>query len=74
MTNAVQPETTGLSPIADERAADRATAIASSAAVADALATAFYILGTEETQKYCQAHAEVDAVMLPDAKHTNPKR
>lgn len=43
-----------------------ATAIAGSAAVADALATAFYILGTEETLKYCQAHTVVEAMMLPD--------
>jgi thiamine biosynthesis lipoprotein len=43
-----------------------ATAIASSAARADALATAFYILGTEEAVKYCQGHSDVEAVMLAE--------
>ncbi|MFT3883452.1 MAG: FAD:protein FMN transferase [Gemmatales bacterium] len=50
-----------------------ATAIASTAAVADALSTAFYIMGVEETAKYCQRHREVEAVMLEegakDARH-----
>ncbi len=52
-----------------------ATAIAGSAAIADALATAFYILGTEEALKYCQAHFDVDAMMLPEgAKQIIPAR
>lgn len=41
-----------------------ATAIAGTAAVADALATAFYVLGTDEAVKYCQAHQEVESIML----------
>lgn len=42
------------------------TAIAPSAATADALATAFYILGVDETAKYCQSQEEVEAVILPE--------
>jgi len=37
--------------------------LASSAAEADALSTAFYVLGPEAAQRYCDAHAEVAAVM-----------
>ncbi len=46
-----------------------ATAIVSgnsqfSAAEADALSTAFYLMGEEETEKYCQTHPEVRAILL----------
>jgi thiamine biosynthesis lipoprotein len=41
-----------------------ATALAPSAAEADALATAFYILGVEGTIEYCQNHAGVGALLL----------
>ncbi len=41
-----------------------ATATAPTAAEADALATAFFILGPEETQAYCAAHPDIGAVML----------
>ncbi|HQR06530.1 MAG TPA: FAD:protein FMN transferase [Gemmatales bacterium] len=43
-----------------------ATAIAFTAAVADALSTAFYIMGAEEAAKYCQTHREVEAMILPE--------
>jgi thiamine biosynthesis lipoprotein len=43
-----------------------ATAIAATAAEADALATAFYILGIDKTRLYCQSHPEVGAVLLSD--------
>jgi thiamine biosynthesis lipoprotein len=43
-----------------------ATAIAPTAAEADALATAFFILGVEKTRLYCQAHPNVGAILLPD--------
>jgi len=43
-----------------------ATAFAPTAAEADALATAFYILGVEATRRYCEAHPDVSAVILPD--------
>jgi thiamine biosynthesis lipoprotein len=45
-----------------------ATALAPTAAEADALATAFYILGVEGTSKYCQTHPNVGAVLLREGK------
>lgn len=42
-----------------------ATAIAPTAAAADALATAFFILGIEKTRTYCAAHPDVAAILLP---------
>ena len=41
-----------------------ATVIASAAAEADALSTAFYITGTEATQAYCAAHPNVGALLV----------
>jgi thiamine biosynthesis lipoprotein len=43
-----------------------ASAIAPTAAEADALATAFYILGVEKTRAYCETHPAVGAVLLPE--------
>jgi thiamine biosynthesis lipoprotein len=43
-----------------------ATVIAPTAAQADALATAFYVLGPEEARQYCEAHQEI-ACMLVNA-------
>jgi thiamine biosynthesis lipoprotein len=43
-----------------------ATAFAPTAAEADALATAFYILGGEPTRRYCETHRDVSAVILPN--------
>lgn len=46
---------------------DSASVIAPTAAEADALATAFYILGPERAQAYCDARPdEVGAVLLPE--------
>jgi FAD:protein FMN transferase len=42
-----------------------ATVVAPTAAQADALATAFFILGVDGTSAYCQAHPEVGALLLP---------
>jgi thiamine biosynthesis lipoprotein len=42
-----------------------ASAIASTAAEADALATAFFVLGEAATRVYCQSHPEIGAVLLP---------
>jgi thiamine biosynthesis lipoprotein len=42
-----------------------ATAVAPTAAVADALATAFFILGVDATRAYCRDHRDVGAVLLP---------
>jgi thiamine biosynthesis lipoprotein len=40
------------------------TVVAQSAAVADALATAFYVGGPELAERYCSSHADVLVVML----------
>src|SRR5206468_1729435 len=42
-----------------------ATAVAPTAAEADALATAFFVLGVEAARDYCSAHPGVGAVLLP---------
>jgi thiamine biosynthesis lipoprotein len=42
-----------------------ATAIAPTAAEADALATAFFVLGVEPVRIYCQKRPEIGAVLLP---------
>jgi thiamine biosynthesis lipoprotein len=43
-----------------------ATAFAPTAAEADALATAFYVLGPDGTQQYCESHPGVSAIILRD--------
>ena len=43
-----------------------ATVTAPNAAAADALATAFFILGAAATREYCAAHPEVGVVLLSD--------
>jgi thiamine biosynthesis lipoprotein len=49
-----------------------ATALAPTAAEADALATAFFILGIEKTQTYCAAHPEIGALLLPAGEDARP--
>lgn len=45
-----------------------ATCIAPDAATADALATAFFVLGEEGVRAYCKAHPEVAAILIaPDS-------
>lgn len=41
-----------------------ATVLAPSAALADALSTAFYVMGPQASLAYCQAHPEIGLVML----------
>ena len=41
-----------------------ATVVAPTSALADALSTAFYVLGPEKTADYCQNHPEIGAVLL----------
>ena len=43
-----------------------ATAIASTAAMADALSTAFYVMGVDEAARFCQNHPEIGAILLQD--------
>jgi len=42
-----------------------ATVTAPSATVADALATAFFILGVDKARDYCTAHPDIGALLLP---------
>jgi thiamine biosynthesis lipoprotein len=49
-----------------------ATVLAPTAAEADALATAFFILGVEKTRAYCATHRGVGAVLLPDQPDARP--
>jgi FAD:protein FMN transferase len=46
-----------------------ATVVAPSAALADALSTAFYVMGPQRSLAYCEAHAEVGMVMLCPDRH-----
>jgi thiamine biosynthesis lipoprotein len=46
--------------------------VAPTAAVADALATAFFILGVEKAEAYCAAHPEIGAVLLPQGEDALP--
>jgi thiamine biosynthesis lipoprotein len=47
-----------------------ATVTAPTAAEADALATAFFILGIEKARDYCEQHSEIGAVLIPaEAPH-----
>ena len=48
-----------------------ATVVAATAAEADALATAFFIMGVEEAKAYCNAHNQVGTVLLP-AEQAHP--
>jgi thiamine biosynthesis lipoprotein len=41
-----------------------ATVIAPTAAQADALSTAFYVMGLEKAEEYCSDHEEIAAIMI----------
>jgi thiamine biosynthesis lipoprotein len=49
-----------------------ASAIAPTAAQADALATAFFVLGVDQTRVYCEEHSEIGAVLLPAPSNAAP--
>jgi thiamine biosynthesis lipoprotein len=49
-----------------------ASAIAPTAAEADALSTAFFILGVEKTREYCATHPGVGAILLPQEENARP--
>jgi FAD:protein FMN transferase len=49
-----------------------ATALAPTAAEADALATAFFILGVEGARAYCARRPDVAAVLLPQGEEARP--
>ncbi len=44
----------------------QATVTAPTAAVADALATAFFVLGVEHARSYCAEHPDIGAILLPN--------
>ena len=45
-----------------------ATVLAPTAAEADALATAFFVMGTKAVQSYCEAHTDIGAVLICPGK------
>jgi thiamine biosynthesis lipoprotein len=45
-----------------------ASAIAPTAAEADALATAFFVLGLDGARRYCESHPDVSAIVLEDKR------
>jgi thiamine biosynthesis lipoprotein len=49
-----------------------ATALADRAATADALATAFFVMGVEATQRYCHEHPEIGAVLVCESDNNGP--
>ena len=49
-----------------------ASVLAPTAAEADALATAFFILGVDKAQLYCENHPEIGAVLLPADESAEP--
>jgi thiamine biosynthesis lipoprotein len=49
-----------------------ASVLAPTAAEADALATAFFILGVDKAGEYCAAHPEIAAVLLPEGERARP--
>jgi thiamine biosynthesis lipoprotein len=48
------------------------SAIAPTAAEADALSTAFFVMGLDATSDYCRTHPDVGAVILPDGEDAEP--
>jgi thiamine biosynthesis lipoprotein len=49
-----------------------ASVAAPTAAEADALATAFFILGVDKARNYCAAHPAIGAVLLPQGEGASP--
>src|SRR5262249_38756536 len=49
-----------------------ASAIAPTAAEADAPATAFFILGVAQTWAYCESHPAIGALLLPAGEDAQP--
>jgi thiamine biosynthesis lipoprotein len=49
-----------------------ASVVAPTGALADALSTAFYVGGREIAERYCRAHPEVGAILLPEGEGATP--
>jgi len=50
-----------------------ASVVAPTAAAADALATAFFILGVDPARAYCETHPDVGALLLPAGSDARPE-
>ena len=48
------------------------TVVAPTGAQADALATAFFVLGVEGACAYCKQHSDIGAVLLPEGPESRP--
>ncbi len=49
-----------------------ASALSPTAAQSDALATAFFVMGLERTRRYCAAHSDIEAVLVPEPRGGEP--
>src|SRR5207237_73189 len=49
-----------------------ASVVAPTAAEADALATAFYVLGVDKARAYCEAHPGIGTLLLPPGEAARP--
>jgi thiamine biosynthesis lipoprotein len=50
-----------------------ATAIAKNGTISDALSTAFFVMGLDETRAYCEAHPDVRAILIPVPESGTPQ-
>ena len=50
-----------------------ATAIAKSGTISDALSTAFFVMGLDETRAYCEKHPDIRAVLIPEPESGTPQ-
>ena len=48
---------------------EQASVVAPTAAEADALSTAFFVLGVEPTARFCQTRPDVGVILLPAGQH-----
>lgn len=47
-----------------------ATVVAKDAATADALSTAFYVMGVEQTREFCEAHKDISALLVCESSQS----
>jgi FAD:protein FMN transferase len=50
-----------------------ATAIAKTGTMSDALSTAFFVMGLDETRAYCEKHPDIRAVLIPEPESGTPQ-
>lgn len=51
-----------------------ATVVCSSAAIADVLATAFFVMGMDSARSFCEAHGEVSAILIHQDEKTGKQK